>query len=365
MTTVVSTFAFALTRAAGLDLNPQGEISHQGDILFRLGAPLTEHMPDQAYFDLIETIRQFHRNDPDLVFNYARQIRPDDLGTLGLAIKSAPTLRDSLQRLERYFRLITDTAVYDLDDGAEPALFRFRPCTRPHPVLHLRDECALAGVVCNIRALAGADLVPQYVSFQHDCRDDPTLFEAFFGCDVRFGAAQNAVAIARADLDRPNSLGDRAISDFFTRHLDADLENQPGPSSLKHDVLSHLSTRLSDGVPPASQVASELGMSERTFYRRLSEEDLSYRDVLQEAQSALAQTLLRDGKCSIAEIAFLTGFSEQSTFSRAFKRWVGEAPARFRQIALQDNGAEADWQTLPKPWQKQPISDGRRQVSMV
>lgn len=365
MTTVVSTFAFALTRAAGLDLNAKGEISHQGDVLFHLDAPLTEHIPDQTYFDLIDRIRGFHGDDPDLAFRYGRQIRPDDLGTLGLAIKSAPTLRDSLQRLERYFRLVTDTAMYNLDTTTEPALFQFHPRTQPHPVLQFRDECALAGVICNVRALGGADLLPQHVSFRHPCHGDPAPYEDFFGCEVRFGADQNAIAIARADLDRPNSLGDQAISDFFTRHLDADLESQPDHPSLKQDVLAHLSTRLSDGLPQASQIASDLGMSERTFYRRLSDENLSYRDVLQEAQSALAQTLLRDGKCSIAEIAFLTGFSEQSTFSRAFKRWVGQAPARFRQLAAQNDSGSPDWQALPKPWQKQPISQQRRQVSMA
>ena len=80
-------------------------------------------------------------------------------------------------------------------------------------------------------------------------------------------------------------------------------------------------------------MAHFMGISERTFYRRLAEEGLSFRDVLQDAQSALARELLSETDCSIAEIAFLTGFSEQSTFSRAFKRWVGEAPARYRQLA--------------------------------
>lgn len=73
-----------------------------------------------------------------------------------------------------------------------------------------------------------------------------------------------------------------------------------------------------------------MGMSERTLYRRLAAEGRSYRDVLTEAQMTLAQSLLQGGDCSIAEIAFLTGFSEQSTFSRAFKRHVGQAPAQFR-----------------------------------
>ena len=70
------------------------------------------------------------------------------------------------------------------------------------------------------------------------------------------------------------------------------------------------------------------------LYRRLADENLSYRDVLQDAQLSLARDLLTDSDCSIAEVAFLTGFSEQSTFSRAFKRWVGEAPAQFRQLSL-------------------------------
>lgn len=76
-----------------------------------------------------------------------------------------------------------------------------------------------------------------------------------------------------------------------------------------------------------------MGMSERAFYRRLPDEGVSYREAVQDAQAALARELLTESNCSISEIAFLTGFSEQSTFSRAFKRWVGEAPARYRQMA--------------------------------
>jgi AraC-like DNA-binding protein len=75
-------------------------------------------------------------------------------------------------------------------------------------------------------------------------------------------------------------------------------------------------------------------MSERTLYRRLSDDGLTFRDVVREAQERLACELLTASDCSIAEIAFLTGFAEQSTFTRAFKRWAGQAPARYRQGAL-------------------------------
>ena len=156
-----------------------------------------------------------------------------------------------------------------------------------------------------------------------------------FGSDkVEFGGRHNAIALAPETLDQPNRLGDRRISDFLTQHLDTEIQRLPNLTSLKDEVLSHLTSRLSDGVPYASEVAIHMGMSERTFYRRLADENLSYRDVLRDAQLSPAQDLLTESDCSIAEVAFLTCFSEQSVFSRAFKRWVGAAPAQFRQLSL-------------------------------
>ncbi|GHF52466.1 helix-turn-helix transcriptional regulator [Seohaeicola zhoushanensis] len=132
-------------------------------------------------------------------------------------------------------------------------------------------------------------------------------------------------------LDLPNRLGDSAVNAFLTAHLESELGPLSEEASLRAALLRRLTPSLSNGVPQAAVIARDLGMSERTLYRRLAEEGLTFRDVLVQAQSALAQELLRDGSNSIAEIAFLTGFSEQSTFSRAFKRWVGKAPAQFRQ----------------------------------
>lgn len=333
MASVASIFATTLTRAAGLELKAGGEVRGNGKTLFRLNCPAAEKIPDSAYFELIEWLRIRTRDDPALVFSYAREIQSNDLGALGLAIKSAPTLRDSLLRLERYFRLLTDTAVYSLREDSHPALFVLEACTPDHPALQLRDECALAAVAENIRAFGSDEIKLDRVDFRHDCRADPAQFEAFFGCTVRFGANQNAIAIAPGTLGLTNKLGDRGISDFLTQHLDSEIRQLPEPCSLKDEVLRHLAARLSDGVPQASEVAVRMGMSERTFYRRLAEENLSYRDVLREAQLSLAQELLSNSKCPIAEVAFLTGFSEQSTFSRAFKRWVGAAPAQFRQLS--------------------------------
>jgi AraC-like DNA-binding protein len=87
---------------------------------------------------------------------------------------------------------------------------------------------------------------------------------------------------------------------------------------------------LSEGAPKMSDIAGGLGLSARSLHRRLSEHGMSFQTLTEETRRDLAEGLLRDERHSLAEIAFLTGFSEQSAFTRAFKRWVGVTPASYR-----------------------------------
>ncbi|WP_299882658.1 AraC family transcriptional regulator [uncultured Sulfitobacter sp.] len=333
MASVTSAFATTFARASGLDLRPDGCVLAGDRVIHSLGRQTGAKVPDSVYFDLIDWICDYCDDVTELVFQYADTFRIDDMGALGLAAKSAPTLRDTLVRLERYFRLVTDTAAYQLLEQDDPAIFVFEALTLEHPALQIRDECALAAVAKSIKAFCGPRLSLNYVCLRHRCRDNPVRLQDFFECEVRFGAEKNAIAVQRDMLELPNRLGDRGISDFLTQHLDDEIARLSNESSLKEKLIRQVSTKLSSGIPLASEVARQLGMSERTLYRRLADEGLSYRDVVQDAQSALAHELLSATSCSISEIAFLTGFSEQSTFSRAFKRWNGQAPARYRQLS--------------------------------
>ena len=77
-------------------------------------------------------------------------------------------------------------------------------------------------------------------------------------------------------------------------------------------------------------VAKRLAMSERTLQRRLADRDLSFKAIVETTQKQLAENLLRHGRYSLADVAYLTGFSEQSAFNRAFKRWTDQTPTEFR-----------------------------------
>jgi AraC-like DNA-binding protein len=332
MGTVTAVFARALVQAAGLRFAEDGSLFN-GDILVRKLSHTKGNISDTDYFDLVDWVRV---NSPDRVglpIAYARAVDIDNLGTLGLAIKTAPKLRDSLKRVERYFRLLTDTVSYQLDETSDPALFTLKRQTQEHPALHLRNECALCGFGRIFKEFVGTELSYERVTFRHHAEGDVGRYEEFFGCPVHFDADWNAIVLRSQKLDLPTRLGDAAVSIFLKQHLDTELGTLNTDDSFEHALAEYLSEALSNGIPTASAVARALGMSERTLFRRLSEKGLTYQDVLERTQNSLAENLLSQSAISITDVAFLTGFSDQSSFSRAFKRWVGQTPGAYRKAA--------------------------------
>lgn len=333
MPNVTTVFARVMAEAAGMSLTKDGVLTCGGAALRSFRLLENDRMDAGDYFELLQCVREAHGDDVALLDAYAKRVTADDLGVLGLAIKTAPTLRESLQRVDRYYKLVTDTAVYRLEESEEAAAFVFDPVSAQNATLEFRNEGALAGFAQNMRRFVGADLVLDLVTFRHSCRGDPARYANIFGCPVVFDADRDAIEFDPAMLSLSNRLGDAAVSEFLSQHLETEFASLRDDTSLGNILMHRLTPKLSTGMPQAGEVAREMGLSERTLYRRLAEEGLTFRNVVGRAQSALAQELLRDSDASIAEIAFLTGFSEQSTFSRAFKRWFGQAPAQFRQHA--------------------------------
>jgi len=95
-------------------------------------------------------------------------------------------------------------------------------------------------------------------------------------------------------------------------------------------VRNQIAQSLSQGIPTVSKIASCFGMSSRTLQRRLSARGYSFHNLVDESRRELAERLLRETAYPLVEIAFLTGFSEQSAFNRSFQRWAGQTPRSFR-----------------------------------
>jgi len=285
-----------------------------------------EMVDAEAFFGMIE--RATDPADHGLPFRYAEAFHLDDTGALGLAVKTAADLQEALWRLARYVLVLSDTLDYELRRDPDGASFIM---TRPHHRrgAQLANECALAASLSALRQISTPRVSPIEVSFRHAAPPSAAEHWAFFGCPVRFGAMENSLRFDRATLAIRSRLADEGLSAYLL----AELEELHGTeeSSLADQVHRAVVDSLPDGLPTKSEIARRLGMSERTLHRRLTEEDASYRAITQRARQEAAESLLADARNSLAEVAFLTGFGDQSAFQRAFKMWTGQTPLRFRE----------------------------------
>ena len=156
-------------------------------------------------------------------------------------------------------------------------------------------------------------------------------YRAIFSCPVRFGSADARISFDEELLQLPTVAADPGLTsyldDLATIKLD---ELGAEDASLVQRIRQQLWTALPSGRADLWRVASDLGMSARSLQRRLGEDGTSFSRVLDDLRRELSNELLEDRKLAVAEVAFLLGYSEPSAFQRAFRRWRGVTPRRYR-----------------------------------
>jgi AraC-like DNA-binding protein len=257
-------------------------------------------------------------------------MQSNEYGAFGLAWKSAPSLRGSYARSERYGHVLGSAETYSVEKTADGSFFSLEKAGDGRVGMLLSNEASMAAVDAISREVSSGDFVPLAVHFKHAPRGDVSVYEEHFGCPVCFRAGRDALLVSEESIDVPNKLGDETIVAYFDRHLEQQLAVHVPDTDLELRVRRAVASVLSEGVPPVSTIASELAMSARTLQRRLAKEGHSFQSVVDTARKDLAQRLLAETDYSLAEVAFLTGFSEQSSFTRAFRRWAGQTPRSYR-----------------------------------
>ncbi|PKN54010.1 MAG: AraC family transcriptional regulator [Deltaproteobacteria bacterium HGW-Deltaproteobacteria-14] len=301
--------------------------------------PATAEDPDARMALTVETAlwaeAERQTGDADLGLHTAELLQPGVFDVLDYAVRTAPTLRASLERLARYNRLEHDAAEFTVRDGAGRTQVdhAFRGGVPGQELGQHRHsiEFTLSSLVVIGRQLSAAPVVPIEVAFHHPAPARAAEHERVFGVAPRFSAGVNRVAFAAADMLRPVPAADPRLWRVIERHAEALLAARPvAPQSFAARIARELSTALSEGPPTLADIAARLHVSERTLQRHLREEGLSYDALLEGYRKNLALSYLADPKIGIAEVAYLLGYSEPSAFHRAFKRWTGHTPGALR-----------------------------------
>lgn len=323
-----------VAKAADLEFRGGTSLWYADRQVLRLDMIDGESVDEESYDSVMAWIQDNILDEVHFISRYLEIIRPDDFGLLGLAFKTAPTIGASLAVLQQYYCLYADNPSLKWRRAGRSA-FLVSETTSPTPkryaAAQFKHRCTFAAIVRAIR-LSTAENVP--IRAVHLKCPPPNLhhrYESLLGCPVIYGAGIDALEIEVAALVIPNCLGDDAVFEHISGELARKVREVCGRSAIVAKVSAFLRDRLPGSKPQLAEVAQELGLSERTLARRLAEQGTSFRQILQMTQADLAVELLNSSPLTLAQVAIETGFTEQSTFSRAFKRWVGRAPSEYRQ----------------------------------
>lgn len=243
---------------------------------------------------------------------------------------NAATVGEAFRFSSRYFPLVNTAVRLPIDESGDPVTFDVEDESGPGGVTRPYAEYCLAAFVLHVRGTTGVPFPVRRVTFVHPAPADVSEHERVFGCPVAFGAAHNRLELDRAVWETPTTGAQPGVLQVLAEHAELLLRNLPRGPGLVERTRRAIGERLRGGDPSLDAVARELGTSGRTLQRRLGELGYSFNALADEVRSATAKLYLEQPDIAVSEIAWLLGFADPSTFVRAFKRWTGETPARYR-----------------------------------
>ncbi len=197
-------------------------------------------------------------------------------------------------------------------------------------------ELTLAATCSAIRALLGARWSPVEVHFEHDraphyTKETESALHRIFRAPVLFGQTVNRLILDPEDLVRPVAARGAGMVPYLERHLKDLMQTEETTFDSCTAQVSHIiSKRLGRAELDVQSIAEEIGLSPRTLQRRLAQEGTSLRGLVRRHRSQVVDRLLKDRKTKMTVIAHDVGYSDATTFSRAFKSWSGETPRDHR-----------------------------------
>jgi AraC-like DNA-binding protein len=272
-----------------------------------------------------------HLDEPALGLLVGARITPAHLGPLGYVLLASSSVPAAMERYVRYQRLVHDVSpVHSYIDGAQVVL---EWSAESRSVGLLANQCGMAAVVQFARNITGAEIVPDSVDFVEPAPGNGALLAPYtrlFRCPVHFAADATRIRFPASLLSLPLRRPDPALGAMLEAQVQQSLAALPDKNELLHELRQRICRHLISGEPTLDSIAREMHISGRTLRRKLESVGWNFRTLLDDIRRQLAMDYLRDQRLGLPEIALLLAYSEQSAFNRAFLRWTGVSPRRWR-----------------------------------
>lgn len=306
----------ALARAAGLAENAF--------------SPLPETLAAEDYERLLDAGAQL-ADDPHFGLHVGERVKLGTYNVYGLILLSCRDFGQALQQTMRFESLAHDLGRSTLHVEGAIAEYQWQP-NNPQASRHL-VESVFAGIRVFGNWLAGAPLPPAPVHFMHAAPAGLSEYRRIFGADVHFNSDRHYASFDAALLQWPVPNADVGMYPLLQQHAEQLLKEKQRAESdggIVALVRASISRNLAQDRVRLPQIAQELNITQRTLQRKLQEAGLSFQQLLDQTRHELALSYLKQGQLGIAEIAFMLGFQEQSSFNHAFKEWTGLNPGAYR-----------------------------------
>lgn len=260
-------------------------------------------------------------------------VQPGSWSVLGYITMSCATLGEAVARIAPFEKLVGDMGTTQIAGSGDHIKLKWAcnytdPVVRPHMV-----DNVFASWINYARWLADNNTAsPVEVYLEHPS-PGPDLERAYterWGCVVRFHASEDAIVLHKNLLNTPLRQPDPLLRKTLEAHAQGQLASLDTDTNLTTRVKDSLRKQLIRGITRQDMVADHLGMTSRTLQRKLSQEGVSYQQLLDEVRQAMAEDFLINSELGIPEIAFRLGYSETTSFHRKFKAEKGKTPGTLR-----------------------------------
>lgn len=272
--------------------------------------------------------------DPALGVRIGAATQVKSFQMLGYAVMSCDTIADALHCLTRYEKLAGKLGETHVRTAPHKNIIEWKNPLETDWAGFISDA-AIAGWVGVARTLTTSINSPQRVFFKHTAPTDISFYQNFFNCPLEFNAAFDGIEISSEQLHAKIISADATLRDIIQREAELQLEKFDEHHNLINVVRAEIWKKLPTGEPRIERVAEALQLSQRNLQSRLKASGANFLSVADDVRHSAALYHLRDKTLPLLQVAFLLGFSEQSSFNRAFKRWTGVSPTEWREARME------------------------------
>jgi len=297
---------------------------------------LDEMSPVKEYEEFVDALRR-RSPEEELALRMGLSLPHGAFGAIDYLASCAPTVGGALDALAGALGLVSSSFRFHADDA--PGSTRITIVYQfALPDQNFHDEYALGALAARFGPGGIGRDAPMRAFLTRAEPERASAFEELLGCPIAWRSARPSLEFPPGLGAQPNECADPRLARILSELLGPVVHRLPGRSILEDDVRRW----LDDGMPASktslSEVSRGLGMSTRTLRRKLAASGWTYQRLLDEVRATRSQYLLVGGELTHVEIAGQVGFSDQASWSRAFKRWTGLPPSEWLALNAQVSG---------------------------